>query len=530
MWIFHKSQDFSFVESENENKIYLFCFEEKSSIKTLKKNVENKYIDKIFIFTTTERKNTAKINYIVYKSKPFVKLFLNYIVTSNINGYVIIKNAPVYFDDSLGLLKKSEIPEKKTIFAINSFYEENHTRLSNSTDTIIFHSSHNILDQYQKAFIQKNISDLNYRLLYLFYVLGYNLFNISNKLKSYCLDNKVNPVYSEMRRLINQERKNNKLNTQVPLIFLESYNNRLFDDTTHKKLNNNYNLSKDNKDLYLYIKNKFDTNNNFIIPRIAGIENRLIYTILYMPNSRQKQHIISRFLSVLKNNAGILIPSNLSLDNFKNGYLKSFEYCDIYTDWNPLGSVAAGSHQFFIKKYCKKKSIWAFTYDIYHNIFNKPWTHALQGKRILIISSFVESYKKKYESGILPNIYGVDLFPECKLLFLQPPQTQGENNSDDWMIELERFLKKIEKIKDDFDIALCSCGGYGNPLLTKIYEMGKSAIYVGGVLQMYFGVLGKRWIRERPDILRLFMNQYWTRPLDSEKPKNFLNIEGSSYW
>ena len=98
------------------------------------------------------------------------------------------------------------------------------------------------------------------------------------------------------------------------------------------------------------------------------------------------------------------------------------------------------------------------------------------------------------------------------------------------MIELERFLKKIDEIKDDFDIALCSCGGYGNPLLTKIYEMGKSAIYVGGVLQMYFGVLGKRWIKERPDILRLFMNQYWTRPLDSEKPKNFLNIEDSSYW
>ena len=37
--------------------------------------------------------------------------------------------------------------------------------------------------------------------------------------------------------------------------------------------------------------------------------------------------------------------------------------------------------------------------------------------------------------------------------------------------------------------------------------MGKPAIYVGGVLQMYFGILGQRWVRERPDILRMYLNE-----------------------
>ena len=166
--------------------------------------------------------------------------------------------------------------------------------------------------------------------------------------------------------------------------------------------------------------------------------------------------------------------------------------------------------------------------NIFHNIFSTPWTHALRGKRLLIISSFVDSFKKQLPH--LEKIYGVDLFPECEFVFLKPPQTHGLPNCRDFTEELDDFMKKVEAIKDDFDVALCSCGGYGNLVCGKIFEMGKSAIYVGGVLQMYFGVLGQRWLRERPDAVRLFMNEHWSRPQDSEKPKNYQQVEGSCYW
>ena len=79
-------------------------------------------------------------------------------------------------------------------------------------------------------------------------------------------------------------------------------------------------------------------------------------------------------------------------------------------------------------------------------------------------------------------------------------------------------------------MALLSCGGYANPIGSYIYEKGKSAIYVGGVLQMYFGILGSRWEKERPDILKLFKNEHWTRPKASEKPKQCAKIEGGCYW
>ena len=113
---------------------------------------------------------------------------------------------------------------------------------------------------------------------------------------------------------------------------------------------------------------------------------------------------------------------------------------------------------------------------------------------------------------------------------MKPSQTQGDCVSEEFDIELDKFIEKIEEIKDDFDIALCSCGGYGNLVCSKIFDIGKSSIYVGGVLQMFFGVYGTRWLKERPDVLRLFMNKHWTRPKEEEQPDGFKKVEGSCYW
>jgi hypothetical protein len=89
---------------------------------------------------------------------------------------------------------------------------------------------------------------------------------------------------------------------------------------------------------------------------------------------------------------------------------------------------------------------------------------------------------------------------------------------------------EIEAKKNTFDIALCACGGYGNPLCSAILAMGKSAIYVGGVLQMLFGIYGQRWLVEESDIMRMYMNEHWSRPLPGDRPQGHDKIEGGCYW
>ena len=50
-------------------------------------------------------------------------------------------------------------------------------------------------------------------------------------------------------------------------------------------------------------------------------------------------------------------------------------------------------------------------------------------------------------TNIRKNIYGVDLFPECKFVFIKPPQTQGTNPSKVFHEELDDFNKKIEEME-----------------------------------------------------------------------------------
>jgi len=60
--------------------------------------------------------------------------------------------------------------------------------------------------------------------------------------------------------------------------------------------------------------------------------------------------------------------------------------------------------------------------------------------------------------------------------------------------------------------------------------MGKSSIYVGGVLQMFFGIYGSRWLRERKEVMQLYLNENWSRPSNNEKPDGHKHIEKNAYW
>lgn len=540
MHIYHSSKDYTFEnlnKNETRNNIYLFYFDNLHADSTILNNNElNPHIEKIFIFSTDIKKiNTEKTTYIYFETKPLLSIIFDYVKKNKLDGYILLSQPDIYFNKSLKILSGSRIPSKKTIFALNCY--DTRDEIIPSTDVIIYHSSYNISEPAQKKIFNKILSDLlcNYKFIYLYYVLGFEMYNIPKKIKAI---KKNKSLFKQGTNIINYIRRYRKIHNedlQIPYLYLEPYQCATFFINELKLLKNQYNIINDNNTLIATVKKSIDNKKNFIIPRIAGIENVLVCKTSFGKfdlNNISNQQWMTHMTNVMKNNAGISITSFQSLKKYCNYYLKAFEKCDIYGNWSPIGAVYSGMQgsQDVIKRNFNKNTIWAFTYDIYHNIFSNPWTHALKGKRILIISAFVDSYKQKYDNGILNKIYGVDLFPECELLFLKPPQTQGKNKSMDWFIELERFTKKIEAIKDDFDIALCSCGGYGNPLLSNIYDMGKSAIYVGGVLQMYFGVLGQRWLRERPDIVRLFMNKYWTRPQNSEKPQGFENVEGSCYW
>ena len=91
----------------------------------------------------------------------------------------------------------------------------------------------------------------------------------------------------------------------------------------------------------------------------------------------------------------------------------------------------------------------------------------------------------------------------------------------------------LNKLVGEFDIALVSCGGFGMILCDYIFtELKKSAMYIGGPLQLYFGIIGNRW-KHHPVISKLF-NDKWTTVMNQDKPSGLIRdarlCENGCYW
>lgn len=192
---------------------------------------------------------------------------------------------------------------------------------------------------------------------------------------------------------------------------------------------------------------------------------------------------------------------------------------------------------YFINKYTSKNLIVSEDTNLFYMFHEKtPWTAALKGKKVLVISPFSLSVEHQYKNREM-LFRGTDILPEFQLLTYQSLLTIGDLKDDrftTWFEALE-FMKN-EILDMDFDIALLGCGAYGFPLAAEIKKAGKQAVHMGGVLQLLFGIMGKRWDGTRNggevkimECVADYYNEYWTYPLE-EKPKDAEKIEYGPYW
>jgi hypothetical protein len=460
--------------------------------------------------------------------------FFKYVRTADLKGFQILVNSDIFFNATLGNLKSSDLPLAKKMMAIlrieyNAAEVDKSPILgprADSQDTWIFHSNFPLAESWEKHFqFELGKPGCDNKLIYLLFVLGYEIVNDPVFINTYHYHTTNIRDYTRKDKIPD------------PYLFVKPAIIQYTDiwETPGEQVR-----MDDNRLLFDYVSEKMAKSEPFVIPRISCIEtNFAVYMrLLHMPIDYSVKQQIAEYVNspktirTMKNNAGILISSSVSSKQYSDQYLKAFENCEIYGGWNKTGHVYQCGIQiaqdFIENSNQNKRMFWAFAFDIFHYIYSQPWTLALRGKRILLVSAFEETLLEKIP--IREKIYGIDLFPECTFLTIRPPQTQGSEQSMGFGVELMRFYERLDALSGQYDVALVSCGGYGALVCNHIYEMGGSAIYVGGVLQMYFGILGNRWLVERPDIVRMFLNEHWSRPKVSEKPKNCENIERACYW
>jgi len=286
-------------------------------------------------------------------------------------------------------------------------------------------------------------------------------------------------------------------------------------------------FQKANLNLLNHIKKHFDNNKPFLIGRLACLEPIVVYSV--MMNSMN-----NNLMYKLSNNAGIFCVSKESLVKWSKEYYNSMKNSTNLGIWEKEGGVykwTGPSQEFFIKAIKPSQVFYAPALSAFDYV--PSWTTALHGKKILIISPFTDSIESQVKSGNLARIFKhqENWFQDCSFIYVKTPQTQAGNHGGiDWEVRFHKLCRNVDSaITEDFDCALLSCGGYGMPLANYIFKKGKSAIYVGGVLQILFGVMGGRWEVER-NIDEKINREFWTRPTDAEKPPNFKLVEGGCYW
>ena len=261
----------------------------------------------------------------------------------------------------------------------------------------------------------------------------------------------------------------------------------------------------------------------YFIGRLSGNETLLCGKVL------TNQSINNGLLHAMSNNAGIKINSQEDLSLYVARYKKAVDKCTLLGVWD------GGMHEHardlrsiidarYYHKYIPAQSLEFFYY------FDHPQYAPIRNKRILIITSHFHTIQ--HQLNIMNSLFPKPIFENCEFAVVKPPQQNGgSSDGRSWHVHMDDFERRVRQLHEafKFDTALVSCGGFGMPICDFIYtSLGSSAIYVGGGLQLFFGILGSRWA-DNPTINKL-RNSSWRFPLDSDKPANCQLVEGGCYW
>jgi len=226
---------------------------------------------------------------------------------------------------------------------------------------------------------------------------------------------------------------------------------------------------------------------------------------------------VAEGLSVM---AGLFPRDAEVFDRFAGIYLTAVRGCDLLALWDVAGEAR------IVRRYCQHSHLVVFK-SLEPFFSSQPWTEALRGKRVLVLSPFSASITAQYARRALlwadPRV-----LPDFELLTVTVPFSAAlvESPFSDWFAALEALKAEMDRL--DYDVALVGAGAYSLPLVLHAKERGKCGVHMGGALQFLFGIYGRRWENE-PEYQSM-INGNWVRPSQAETPSTHHRIENGCYW
>ena len=202
--------------------------------------------------------------------------------------------------------------------------------------------------------------------------------------------------------------------------------------------------------------------------------------------------------------------------------------CELIPEADIIGAWNTFMQDYIISEYVRDDAELSILRGLEPYYSDKPWSKALEGKKVLVVHPFVKTIESQYEKRdkLFEN---KDILPQFELKTVKAVQTiagQKDDRFNDWFEALDYMYN--ECMKTDFDVAIIGCGAYGFPLAAKLKRSGKKSLHLGGATQILFGIKGARWDNHK--FISKLYNDFWVRPSDDEKPKAASNVENGCYW
>jgi hypothetical protein len=224
--------------------------------------------------------------------------------------------------------------------------------------------------------------------------------------------------------------------------------------------------------------------------------------------------------------SGVFPVDDEELKKFEFTYREALPQADILAFTDPLICSPAAAYQGWLyRRYAPQALITSFpSLEPFFSL--DPWSWELRGLKILVVHPFKESILKQYATMREKIFLNPKILPEFRLKVIQSPQTVPGvlKQYPSWSDTLEALKNQIGR--EDFDVAILGCGAYGFPLAAEVKKMGKVALHLGGITQLFFGIKGQRWDSDQPHY-RSLMTEAWSTALQVERPPGF---ETRDYW
>jgi hypothetical protein len=267
---------------------------------------------------------------------------------------------------------------------------------------------------------------------------------------------------------------------------------------------------------------RFGANELSVLVNYLGVTTKKKDSLAYITGNSPSWWWEEGIIKLLHTGAGFFPPTEDKIELFCKLMFEAIPRVDILGSWLPY-------ERYFEKELENAQKVQLLALDPYWA--EKPWTRALEGKKVLVVHPFASSIKEQYKKREF--LFENNLLPEFDLKSIEAVQSiaGAKTSFANWFEALDYMKDKIDQT--DYDICLIGAGAYGFPLAAHVKQRGKKGFHLGGSLQLLFGIRGKRW--ESSDYHHTYnypglVNQHWVKPHEKEKPANANIVEGGCYW